>query len=106
MFERVSTRDPFGRVQVEHLSQEVDALWLQTWTEVLEFLASPSGEVVAPLFELSHAGPTRLIWSAECAEYLVHLVDLGVAHQEGLAAVHLSEHASDRPHIYLHALLL
>lgn len=106
VLERTSASDPLGRIEVEHLSEEVDSLWLHARHHLFEGLAPPRGKVVAPLLELADTRPAGVGRGAESAEYLVHLVNLGVAHQERFASVHFGEDAADGPHVDLHPVLL
>ena len=96
--------DASGRVVHQHAFQEVQAVLAEDLDAIgvdhlIVLLPLPLGEAALEIRERLDARPVSLGGSAQDAEDLEDLIDLGIAWEERLAGRHLGEDAADRPHV-------
>lgn len=101
---RLLSADATSRVVHQHALQKIQAILAKDLDTIgvdhlVVLLPLPLGETALEVREGCNAWPIGLGRSAQDAEDLEDLVNLGVAGEQRLAGGHLGENAADRPHV-------
>jgi hypothetical protein len=101
---RLLCADASSGVVHKHTLQQIQAVLAQDFDTVrvdhlVVLLPLPLGETALEIREGCHTGPVCFGRSAENAEDLEDLVDLGVTWEQRLAGGHLGENAANGPHV-------
>ena len=102
--DRLLCADASSGVVHEHALQQVQAVLTENLDAIcvdhlVILLPLPLREAALEVWEGRHTRPVGFGRSAENAEDLEDLVDLGVTREEGLAGSHLGEDAPNGPHV-------
>lgn len=99
MHERLASGDALSGFPSQHASEEISTKRVKALDHLSEVLGAPLGESRLEIRERGDTGPGLFVGRTEDLENLEDLINFRVTSEEGHAADHFSEDATNRPDV-------